>query len=214
MVLLSTRVLEKRHVDIDRRPVRHRYRGEQGYRQGNRHGFCPQRRQGARRVPPSRRGGSLRRGVAPRRRDGQGPRGRRDEDWRHASDGGCCRRGARRHRHIVRQCRHFPADEDRGTVARGLGLRRGDEFERHVPTDQGLPAAPQEVGPGPRGHHLVDNRAGHRLSRLGSLWRDQGRPARLHAHGLHRARQIRHYRQCRAARQCPDRRLDRARAGI
>ena len=51
---LSTRILEKRHVDIDRRPVRHRNWGEQGYRQGNRQGLCPQRRQGARRVPPSR----------------------------------------------------------------------------------------------------------------------------------------------------------------
>ena len=41
----------------------------------------------------------------------------------------------------VRQCRHFPADQDRGAVARGLGLRHGDEFERHLPADQGLPAA-------------------------------------------------------------------------
>ena len=72
----------------------------------------------------------------------------------------------------------------------------------------------QEIGPGPRRHYVVDNGAGHGLSRLGPLRRDQSRSAWLHAHGLYRARQVRHHRQRRAARQYPDRRLNRARAGI
>ena len=42
----------------------------------------------------------------------KGHAARRDEDRRHASHGGRGRRGTRRHRHIVRQCRHFPADQD------------------------------------------------------------------------------------------------------
>ena len=108
----------------------------------------------------------------------------------------------------------FPQVKIEDLSVRRLGPRHGDQPKGHVPSDQGLPAAPQEIGPGPRRDHVVDNGSGHRLSRLGPLRRDQGRSARLHAHGLHRARQIRHHRQCGAARQCPDRRLDRARAGI
>ncbi len=65
-----------------------------------------------------------------------------------------------------------------------LGPRHGNQPQGYLSSDQGLPAASQEIGPGPHRDHVVDNRSGHGLSGLGPLRRDQSGSAWLHAHGL------------------------------
>ena len=160
---------ERRNRDahVARRQVGPRHRGEQGDRQRHRPRLRPPRRQGAGGRPQPRRGGGDRRRDQRRGRQGLGLRRRRP---RPRDDGGGGRgrgRAPRRARHPLRQCRHLPAGEDRGDDARPVG--RGDRHQPqgHLHLGEGLHPGAEGERRGADRHHLVDHRAGDRLSRAG-----------------------------------------------
>ena len=105
-----------------------------------------------------------------------------------------------RDRHPVRQRGYLPTGQDRGSLIGRLGSRDGDQSQGHLPRDQSLLAAPQEVGSGPHRDHLLDHGTGYRFSGLEPLRRDQGWPAWIHPYSLPRAGQVRHHRQCSVTR--------------
>lgn len=63
-------------------------------------------------------------------------------------------------------------------------------------------------------NHVVNHGPRYWFPRLEPLWRDQGWPAWIHAHGLHRTGQVWNHDQCGLARHHSDPWVDRSRAGI
>ncbi len=99
---------------------------------------------------------------------------------------------------------------DRGRHRRDLR----DQRQGHDADREGVHPVPRGLRPRPRDPDELDHRPDHRLSGLVALRRDQGGPARLPAHGLHRARAEEDHRERGAARQRRVGGHGRARAGV
>ena len=194
------------HVQFAQGPGCRRDRRQQGHRPRHRQALRRRRMLGRRRSAHARRCGESRRRDRECRRQGESRVGRCVGNQIGRGDGEGCGRRLRRHRHPLRQCRHLSGRQARHHDRRRFRSGDGHQSARHLPVGQRVPFGAQEIEGRPHRGHLLDHRPDHRLSGLVALRSQQGRPARLRAHGRDRACAFQHHDQRGHARQYRDRR--------